>query len=140
MAKSNKRNSSSTNTSIIATNNNTAIQIPRLWCIRSTLTLLVLSVTALSLYFSYSLTTLYSQVESDKAVIESLQSQVKDQAKIINRFNSSVSNADVEKHLQDLELNVQQAEADMKNSLDSTTNSIHVLLNTTVNQLDATVK
>ncbi len=139
MAKSNKRNSSSTNSGTVGTNN-TAIQIPRLWCIRSTLTLLVLSVTALSLYFSYSLTTLYSQVQGDKVVIESLQSQVKDQAKIINRFNSSVSNADVEKHLQDLELNVQQAETDMKNSLDSTTNSIHVLLNTTVDQLDATVK
>lgn len=133
---SNSKNKSSPPTT--PSNNNDSV--PRLGCIRLTLVVLVFIVTALSLFFGYEMTTLYNQVQSDAHVIQSLQSQINDQANIVNRFNNSVSNADVEKHVLALETNLIQTEKEMKQSLESTTVNIENLLNRTVTKLDDTVK
>jgi hypothetical protein len=99
----------------------------------------VLAITVLSLYFSYTLTTLYNQVQSDTEHISALQTQVSAQKSIIDRFNTSTTNADVEQHVAQLEQSLIQTETDMKHSLDVTTHSIQLLLNSTVDKLDRTV-
>lgn len=113
---------------------------PRLCCIRTTLFLLILSISALSTYFSYALIQLYKQVGVDTSTIQSLQNQILDQKAIIDRFNSSVTNADVEQHVQDLENSLNATEEGMEHDLASTTAMIQTLLNATVGKLDQTVK
>lgn len=95
--------------------------------------------TGASIYFSYSLTSLYSQIQQDASNIQALQKQVEEQKITIDRFNNSVTNADVEKHVQELEQSLQRTESEMRQSLDQTTSSIQTLLNHTVERLDETV-
>jgi len=112
----------------------------RLCCIRFTLFMLVVGLTAVSIYFSYTLTSLTAQVQQEQLIIESLQSQVSEQSNIISRFNASVTNADVEKQVSLLESSLQESQHDMETSLQETTEHIDILLNATVNKLDQTVK
>ena len=114
--------------------------VPRLFCIRVTLFLLALSISLISVYFSYKLTTLATQVQSDNAIILSLQNQIHGQKSIIDRFNTSITNADVEHQVQALELSLHQTEDNMKQSLATTTDGIQHLLNSTVAKLDGTVR
>ncbi len=114
--------------------------VPRLFCIRTTLVLLILAISSLSIYFSYTLTKLYAQVNVDTSTISTLQSQLNDQKAIIDRFNNSITNADVESHVQELEQSLKDTQENMVHSLDSTTKQIQTLLNSTVDKLDKTVK
>jgi predicted PurR-regulated permease PerM len=120
-------------------NNNNAPP-PRLFCLRFTLVLLVIFVSLISIYFSYSLTSLYSQVESDTTKIKSLQNQIYDQKSIIDRFNNSITNADVEHHVQLLEESLTHTQQEMKEKLETTTRDIQNLLSNTVNNLNGTIE
>jgi Domain of unknown function. len=73
-------------------------------------------------------------------MIASLQSSIDKQQLIINRFNQSVTNADVQKKVNQLEQSLHQTESQMLSKLDDTTAKIQILLNSTVETLDKTVK
>ena len=131
MANRNKKNNN---------NPDTSPPTPRLFCIRFTLFLLTIALTALSLYFSYTLTTLYNQIQTDSSTIQKLQTQIKDQEKTIDRFNTSITNADVEHHVQHLEMSLNQTEEDLRKSMDEKMVEIETLLDSTVKMLNDTVK
>ena len=58
---------------------------------------------AVSVFFQSSSSQLSQQLERDEAKIQQLQSTVKSQSYVIDRFNQSVSNSDVLKQLHTIE-------------------------------------
>lgn len=121
-------------------NNNAAAPRPSLFCLRFSIVLLLAALSALSFYFYNSLTALQSKIGHDESMIASLQSSIDKQQVIINRFNQSVTNADVQKKVAQLEQSLHQTESQMLSKLDDTTAKIQTLLNSTVETLDRTVK
>lgn len=113
---------------------------PSLLCVRLSIVFLLAAISALSVYFSYTLTLLTVKVQDEQSVITDLQNKLSAQEIVVNRFNESVTNADVKDQVNELEASLKETEADMLHSLDATTASIHALLNSTVQELDDTVK
>ena len=111
-----------------------------LFCVRFFILLLLAAISALSVYFYNQLTVLSSQVQQEQTLIHNLQSHTAAQQLIIDRFNQSVTNADVQHKVEHLEESLQLTEQQMKESLETTTAHIQSLLNTTVTKLDTTVK
>lgn len=111
-----------------------------LFCIRFSIVLLLAGLSAASFYFFESLVALQAKVGADESMIASLQSSIEKQQLIINRFNQSVTNADVQKKVSQLEQSLHQTQSQMLSQLDETTSKIQTLLNATINTLDTTVK
>ncbi len=112
----------------------------RLFCIRFTLFFLVVALTGVSILFGYSLNALYNQVQSDSATIQSLQGQIANQTAAIARFNMSVTNADIEQHVQQLEDELHQNENEMRQSLQQEKADIQATLDQTILNLNQTVE
>ena len=138
--RSKKSHSSSNSGGRSSSSSSSASPPPRLFCIRFTLVLLIIALTGASLFFGNSLNNLYGQVQSDSATIDSLQSQIAKQQAIIARFNTSVTNADIQTYVQQLGDELHQTEADMKLSLQQAHDNIELMLTTTVANLNQTVK
>lgn len=85
------------------------------------------------------MTELSTSLSAETKHVSVLQKQVDDQQVIINRFNQSVTNADVQKHLNNLEKSLLNTQQEMHAELESTETNIKSLLNSTLNKLDTTV-
>lgn len=110
-----------------------------LFCVRFFIFLLVVGLCASSYYFNKSLTELSTALSAETNHLSVLQKQVNDQQVIINRFNQSVTNADVQKQLNNLEASLLNTQHEMNVELESTETNIKSLLNSTLNKLDKTV-
>jgi len=110
-----------------------------LFCVRFSILVLLGLGSAASVYFFEILTGLQTKISEDESTISSLHQSIRSQQLIINRFNESVTNADVQKRVAELEQSLHETENMMLSSLDNTTIQIQTLLNATVASLDATV-
>lgn len=110
------------------------------FCVRFFIVLLLAAFSAASVYFYNQVTTIYGKIGKDESTISSLQSVIEAQQLIINRFNESVTNADVQHKVEDLEKHLTATEQEMLTRLSDTTTHIQKLLNDTVVKLDSTVK
>jgi hypothetical protein len=110
-----------------------------LFCVRFFIFILVVGLCCSSYYFNKSLTELSTSLSAETKHVSVLQKQVDDQQVIINRFNQSVTNADVQKHLNNLEKSLLNTQQEMHAELESTETNIKSLLNSTLNKLDTTV-
>ena len=111
-----------------------------LFCVRFSILILLALFSAASIHFFSTLTELQFKIRTDESTISSLQQSINSQQLIINRFNQSVTNADVQDKVAELEQSLHDTENLMLSSLDTTTIQIQTLLNATVDSLDATVK
>mmetsp|Transcript_2911 Transcript_2911/g.5452 ORF Transcript_2911/g.5452 Transcript_2911/m.5452 type:complete len:703 (+) Transcript_2911:225-2333(+) len=125
-----------------SSNRSNPVPPPRqsLFCLRFSIFLLLAGASAASFYFYNTLTALQDKIGNDESIIESLQRSIDKQQIIIDRFNQSVTNADVQKKVAQLEQSLHQTESQMLSKLDETTSNIQILLNSTVETLDKTVK
>jgi hypothetical protein len=102
--------------------------------------LLLAALSVVSIYFYSQLATLNDRVVQDESIISWLQTHINDQQLVINRFNESVTNSDVQHKVEDLEKSLQLTQGQMLSQLDDTTKNIQKLLDETVEKLDTTVQ
>ena len=90
-------------------------QQPRqsLCCVKFFIFLLLAGLSASSFFFYETLVELKAEIGTDESTIASLQNTVKAQQKIINRFNESVTNADVQRKVAELEGQLHTTESEM---------------------------
>lgn len=112
---------------------------PSLFCVRFFIVLLLVGLGGSFTYLNNYLTELSTALTTESHHVSTLQKQVDDQQIIINRFNQSVTNADVQQHLNELEMSLQSTQQQMQQELASTETNIKSLLETTVTKLDKTV-
>jgi len=121
--------------------NNAAARPPSsLFCVRFFIIILLAALSVLSVYFTSTITALSGKVKVEEDIIESLQYSIQQQQLVINRFNESVTNADVQEKVEFLEQSLKNTQSEMLASLQTTTANIQNLLNATVAMLDQTVK
>lgn len=102
----------------------------------STLLLLL----AVSIYFQWEVHRLAVQHTNDESQIHSLQDIIHAQAKVIDRFNNSVTNSDVLSRIDTLESAFKTTATALKHDLEDTESKIEMRLQDTLNLLNQTVK
>jgi hypothetical protein len=113
----------------------------RLLCPRLTLLFLVMAISILSIYFNhYALLSLRNKVHSNVEIIGSLEGQVNLQKSIIDKFNNSITSAELEHHVEVLGQSLYKMEDGMKQDLNNSVLNIESLSNQTVGELDEIVK
>jgi FlaG/FlaF family flagellin (archaellin) len=128
--------SSNNNSSSHNNNNGASGQLINRILILVTLAALV----AVSVFFQSSSSQLYQHLQSDESKIQKLQDTVKSQAYVIERFNQSVSNADVLKQLHTIELDLETTQRDLNDELDAVEQAVTTKLEKTLKELDQTVQ
>jgi len=78
-------------------------------------------------------------LEQDERTIAELLSTIQSQAKVISRFNESVTNADVVHRLDDLDKALTQSQKEMQKELDQTVNNVQTQLDDTMKQINWTL-
>lgn len=116
-----------------------ARQTTSLLCVRLTLVLLMACLAAVSVYTTHALTSLNTEVTNERKDITLLQQRVKNQQAIISRFNSSITNADVEIEVAGLKKSLLGTEDEMRSEMQAMKTDITDLMNRTVSELDQTV-
>jgi ElaB/YqjD/DUF883 family membrane-anchored ribosome-binding protein len=82
----------------------------------------------------------FSQViKDDETTISLLLSTVRSQAKVIDRFNQSVTNSDVVERLDSLDKTLTESQKAMQNELDQTVSSVQKELDNTMKQINHTL-
>lgn len=94
---------------------------------------------AVSVYTTHALTSLNTEVTNERKDITLLQQRVKNQQAIISRFNSSITNADVEIEVAGLKKSLLGTEDEMRSEMQAMKTDITDLMNRTVSELDQTV-
>jgi predicted nucleic acid-binding Zn-ribbon protein len=111
-----------------------------LCCVRFSIFILLAAFSAASIYLYKIVTSLQDKISTYESTITSLQQSVNSQQYIINRCSQSVTNADVQSKITELEQSLHDTETHMFSSLDKRTIHIQTLLKATVNSLAATVQ
>ena len=111
-----------------------------LCCVRFSIFILLAAFSAASIYLYKIVTSLQDKISTYESTISSLQQSVNSQQYIINRCSQSVTNADVQSKIAELEQSLHDTETQMFSSLDKTTIHIQTLLNATVSSLSSTVQ
>jgi len=109
-------------------------------CNRVLIILLLVAMTGMAITFQNRLIEINAHMSTDDAKIAGLEDVVDAQAKVIQRFNESVSNADVLKELHLVEESLQRTQTELETELDSLTIKVTAQLDDTMVKLDDTVK
>jgi hypothetical protein len=100
-----------------------------------------MAISILSIYFNhYALLSLRNKVHSNAEIIGSLEGQVNLQKSIIDKFNNSITSAELEHHVEVLGQSLYKMEDGMKQDLNNSVLNIESLSNQTVGELDEIVK
>lgn len=108
-------------------------------CNRYMIVVLLASMVVVSLYFENQVTNLQSQLSSSQAQVRNISSILDTQSQVIDRFNSSVTNADVISQLGALEETLNRTALRLQQNLESVQKDVHEQLDQTVQQLSQTV-
>ena len=92
-----------------------------------------------SIFFEIQQVRLSQELQQDEHTISLLLSTVQSQAKVIDRFNQSVTNSDVIDRLDDLDHSLTQSQKQMQKELDQTVNSVQTQLDDTMKQINQTL-
>ena len=102
--------------------------------------LLLAGLVAVSIWLQSFQVQLTKQLSTDEGKIKQLEATVMAQGKIIARFNESVTNADVIGQLETMEGKWDEERTDLFNQLSQTKTYVETKLNSTMIELDKTVK
>lgn len=94
---------------------------------------------AVSVYLQSLQSQLNSKLSTDEGKIKKLEDTIVTQGEIINRFNESVTNADVKNQLEVLKQSWDEGKLDILNQLSQTRTYVDETLNSTMVELDKTV-
>jgi hypothetical protein len=92
-----------------------------------------------SIFFEIQQVRLSQELQKDENTISLLLSTVQSQAKVIDRFNQSVTNSDVIDRLDDLDHSLTQSQKQMQKELDQTLDSVQTQLDDTMKQINQTL-
>jgi hypothetical protein len=106
---------------------------------RILIALLLAALVGAGIYFQSEMTELDLKLQSEEIKIETLQSIIRSHEQVIERFNNSVTNTDVLKHLKDLEDEFQENQSELKIELETVQADISSQLKKTLNELGQTV-
>jgi uncharacterized coiled-coil protein SlyX len=102
--------------------------------------LILAAFVTVSIFFEAQSSGLSDQLQLDESRIQQLERTIDQQAKVIERFNSSVSNTDVLKELRSVEKDLESTRNELTDELDATKKEVNSKLTKTMAELDATVK
>ena len=102
--------------------------------------LLLAGFVSVSIFFEAQSSGLADQLQVDESRIQQLEKTIEEQSKVIQRFNSSVSNTDVLKELRSVEQDLESTRTELTDELESTKKQVNSKLTKTMEDLDATVK
>lgn len=94
---------------------------------------------AASVYFQSEVTTLRGELTREEKTVQELQEQVQLHAQVIQRFNESVTNADVMAHLQSLESELDSTQDTLEHEMDKLESKVSDQLDSTLEELGDTV-
>lgn len=126
---------SSSPTEESSTKRNNGILVNRMMIIVTMVALVVISI-----FLESQQAYLTQQLQKDESTIAQLLTTVQGQAQVIQRFNQSVTNADVVDRLNSLEKTLTASQKDLQKQLDETVDDVNKQLKDTMKTLDETVQ
>eukprot|EP00594_Rhizosolenia_setigera_P014881 CAMPEP_0178963212 /NCGR_PEP_ID=MMETSP0789-20121207/14880_1 /TAXON_ID=3005 /ORGANISM="Rhizosolenia setigera, Strain CCMP 1694" /LENGTH=883 /DNA_ID=CAMNT_0020647619 /DNA_START=27 /DNA_END=2678 /DNA_ORIENTATION=- len=108
-------------------------------CNRFVMLLIIFTLGGLVYFYQVRCIQMSKRLDDEHSYIEKLDKIIQKQAVVIDRFNQSVSNADILKRVNTLDESLHETEIQMSQKLKDTENKIETLLNTTTKKLDDSI-
>ena len=106
---------------------------------RILLLLLLVAFVAASIWFQSEVSTLEEKLDKEEQAVQDLLKQVQLHSEVINRFNQSITNADVMARLKTLEGQLDTTQHDLESQMDKLQSKVSTQLDNTLTELGDTV-